>query len=301
LDDVHLNNKITKSWHTSISKEVGVFVMEPWKKEREVVEKSPRPITLESLSHDLKRLGLARGDIVIVHSSLSKIGWVVGAGVTVISALMDTVTTEGTIVMPAHTTGNGDPENWNYPSVPKEWWQTIRDNMPPFIPHITPTRNLGRIPEIFRTIPGVVRSSHPQVSFSAWGKEATTIVESHELVDGLGRGSPLQRLYDLDGRILLLGVDHESNTSLHLAESLTKTAAPRKMTGAAFLERGARVWKNWEELAINSDDFNAIGYAFESSIKYQPLKIGLAESRLLPVRELVDFAAEWMDTHRYKD
>ena len=56
------------------------------------------------------------------------------------------------------------------------------------------------------------------MSFAAWGKHAEFVTDGHSLDNGLGETSPLARVYDLDGYVLLLGVDYDSNTSFHLAE-----------------------------------------------------------------------------------
>ena len=77
---------------------------------------------------------------------------------------------------------------------------------PAYDPNLTPTRSMGVIPECFRHLPGVIRSSHPVSSAAAVGPNAAAIVEGHELVNGLGEGSPQGRLYGLDGHTLLLGV-----------------------------------------------------------------------------------------------
>ncbi|MFW9807229.1 MAG: aminoglycoside N(3)-acetyltransferase, partial [Candidatus Thorarchaeota archaeon] len=146
--------------------------MSHWEKEKAIVASTSAPITKTQLVTDFRKLGVYQGDTISVHSSMSKIGWVVGGQLTVIEALMEAVTEKGTLVMQAHSTGNTDPRNWNYPPVPEDWWDTIREEMPPFRPEITPLRNLGRIPELFRIMPGVLRSNHPQVSCTAWGFHA---------------------------------------------------------------------------------------------------------------------------------
>jgi aminoglycoside 3-N-acetyltransferase len=273
--------------------------MAHWEREKRIVESTPEPITKKHLVHDLKRLGVQPGDIISVHSSMSKIGWVIGDQLTVIEALMDAVTEDGTIIMQAHSTGNSDPRNWNYPPVPEEWWETIRREMPPFHTEITPLRNLGRVPELFRILPDVFRSNHPQVSCTAWGKHAKEIVKNHDLKDSYGENTPWGVLYKLGSKILLIGVDHESNTALHHAESKIVTlATPRETTGAAVIENGVRKWIEWEQTAYDSSDFRELGLAFESAIGYETKQVGQAESRLLPMRELVDFAIGWMQENR---
>ena len=270
-----------------------------WEKEKQVVASTPAPIIKSQLVKDLRKIGVQKGDTVSVHSSMSKIGWVVGEQLTVIESLMETVTEKGTLVMQAHSTGNTDPKNWNYPPVPEDWWDIIREEMPPFRPEITPLRNLGRIPELFRIMPGVLRSSHPQVSCTAWGFHAREIVEEHNLEDSYGDKTPWGVLYRLASKILLIGVDHESNTALHHAEGKASSSdTPRQIRGAAIIENGERKWASWEEIVYDSDDFRDIGLAFEQSINYKPMKVGTAESRLLPMRELIDFAVDWFRKNR---
>jgi aminoglycoside 3-N-acetyltransferase len=268
-------------------------------KERTIVEKTDSPITKGRLVQDLKTIGVETGNTIVVHSSMSKIGWVVGGQTTVVQALMEAVSEKGTIVMPAHTAGNTDPKNWSNPPVPEDWWATIRDEMPPFQPEITPLRGLGRIPRLFRTMPRVVRSSHPQVSCSAWGRHAAEIVKEHELERAYSDRSPWGALYRLDAKILLLGVDHNSNTALHHAETKASTPeTPTQSTGAAVLENGERKWVTWIDLDYGSDDLQDCGAAFEETIGYKPSKIGQAESRLLAMRPLIDFAIGWFTKNR---
>ena len=273
--------------------------MAHWEKEKQVVERTPSPITKSQLIEDLRRIGVHSGDIVSVHSSMSEIGWVIGDQLTLIEALMEAVTEEGTIVMQAHSTGNSDPSNWSYPPVPEEWWDVIRSEMPPFRQEVTPLRNLGRVPELFRTMPGVLRSNHPHVSVTAWGKHATEIVKEHDLEDSYGDKTPWGVLYRLGSKVLLIGVDHENNTALHFGEGKASTSTtPRQVTGAAVIKDDERRWVSWEEIVYNSDDFQELGAAYERSIGYKPIRVGQAESRLLPMKELIEFAIDWFRKNR---
>ncbi|MFO7795567.1 MAG: AAC(3) family N-acetyltransferase [Promethearchaeati archaeon] len=101
-------------------------------KEKEVVNNTPHPNTKNSLKRDLKRLGLIKEDIIILHTSLSKIGWTIGGSVTAINALMEVLTLNGAIVMPTFTSDNSEPSRWENPSVPQDWWPSIRKHMPPY-------------------------------------------------------------------------------------------------------------------------------------------------------------------------
>ena len=214
--------------------------------ELKTIESVSWPATRQSLAGDLQQLGLCPGQVVLVHSSMSALGWVNGGPVAVIQALMDVLTPGGTLVMPAHSSEYSDPAHWENPPVPEAWQETIRQTMPLFDPRRTPTRGIGRIPELFRTWPEVLRSDHPQLSFAAWGRYAQFVTEGHDLAFSLGETSPLARVYDLDGHVLMLGTGYDSNTSLHLAEyrapnpPLTQNGAPWLENGAARLEKLSR-------------------------------------------------------------
>ncbi|WKB35979.1 AAC(3) family N-acetyltransferase [Terrilactibacillus sp. S3-3] len=133
--------------------------------EKDVIRQTRTLVTRASLVRDLKRLGMKAGMIVLVHTSMSKLGWVCGGPVTIIRALHDVLTGEGTLIMPAHSADVSDPEDWGNPAVPRDWWTDIYDQMPVFDPLCTPTCGIGRVAECFRTFPGVERSSHPIHSF----------------------------------------------------------------------------------------------------------------------------------------
>ncbi|TFF97079.1 MAG: AAC(3) family N-acetyltransferase [Promethearchaeota archaeon] len=268
-------------------------------KEKEVVNNTPHPNTKSSLKRDLKKLGLTKGDIIILHSSLSKIGWTIGGPVAIIKALMETLTSKGTIIMPTFSSDNSEPSRWENPPVPREWWSLIRKFMPEYNPKYTPTRGVGIIPEVFRKFPNVLRSDHPMASFAAWGYHAREIVEDHSLEADLGEGSPLSKIYDLNGNILLLGVGHLNNTSLHLAEYRSYYEKKEfRDTGSAISIDNKRKWVIWKELNHNSDDFSEIGSDYEKKIGYISKKVGLATSRLLNQKDLIDFAIDWMKKNR---
>lgn len=107
------------------------------------------------------------------------------------------------------------------------------------------------------------------------------------------------KLYELDGHVLLLGVDHWSNTSLHLAEFRANYLGKRNLTtGSAMLVNGRRQWVTYETLDTNPDDFGAIGDAFDKAHNIAVQQINGAQVRFFRQRLVVDFAIEWMEQHR---
>jgi aminoglycoside 3-N-acetyltransferase len=262
-------------------------------KERAAIDQADAPRTRTSLAADLRALGMAPGMTLLVHSSLSALGWVAGGPVAVIQALMDVVTPYGTLVMPAFTSDNSDPAMWSRPPVPAAWVSLIRENMPAYEPAISSTRMMGRIAELFRTWPGALRSDHPQSSFAAWGRHAEAITREHALEGGLGDASPLARIYALDGSVLLLGVGFGNNTSFHLSE-YRAGSSPWALTGAAMLENGQRVWKTYREVDWNDEPFWEIGAAFALTGAVTRGPVGSAQALLFRQRPAVDFAQRWL-------
>lgn len=265
--------------------------------ERTSIDSSTVPQTVASLAGDLRGLGVRAGDTVLVHTSVSSLGWVCGGAVAVVEALLAVLGPDGTLVVPTHSGDLSDPAGWANPPVPESWWDTIRATMPAFRPATTPSRGMGAVPEVVRTWPGARRSDHPQLSFAAVGAEAVRVTGRHALADGLGEGSPLARLYELDAAILLLGVGHDRNTSLHLAEYRSGVQPPVQESGPVLVD-GERRWVSWSDIDLDADDFGTLGADLERDGLVHRGPVGNASARLMRQRAVVDYATEWFRRRR---
>lgn len=259
------------------------------------------PLGPLDLLRALRQLGIAEGMVLLVHASLNSFGrWLIGGPVALLLALEEAIGPGGTLVMPTHSGDLSEPADWHHPAVPDSWWPRIRAEMPAYQPDLTPTRGIGQLAECFRRQEGTLRSAHPQVSFAARGPLAHRITGDHALADGLGDRSPLAKVYQLDGWVLLIGVDHGVNTSLHLAEHRVDFPGKQHRTQSApVLVNGERQWGSFSDVDVDSDDFAQLGDDFEAgSGLVRRVTVGRSVWRLMPQRPLVDFAAAWLPTHR---
>ena len=260
-----------------------------------------KPITKGEVLSAFNSLGIKTGDTLMVHTSLSQIGYVCGGAQSVIEALLEAVGEAGTVMMPTQSWKNLDPEDGVHWSVEKEYWHIIRENWPAYDKQITPTNTMGAVAEMFRSWPGVIRSDHPARSVAAWGRYAEYLVSNHDLSNIFGERSPIGKLYELNGDVLLIGVGYDKNTSLHLAD--VRAVYPGKhncIEHSAIMENGKRVWKAYETLFVDGEDFAQIGEAFEKENAVKKAILGNAELRLMNQRRLVDFVVDWIQNHRGK-
>ena len=256
------------------------------------------PITTDRLVADLRELGVPSGATVMVHTSLRSLGWVVGGAQAVLAALRDAVGPDGTLVMPTQSWQLCDPAF--LAETPPSWWPTIREHLPFYDPPTSPSQAMGAVAELFRTLPGAVRSPHPHRSISAAGPQAVRITARHPLDSPAGEESPLGVLVELDAWVLLLGVSAAKTTALHLAEHRADYPGKRTIgNGAAICVDGVRQWVSWQELEVHDDDFVAVTDAFADDtglVRRHP--VGAAQASLLPMRPLVGYAAGWFSIHR---
>jgi len=154
-------------------------------------------VSANQLLTQLRGLGVRRGGVLLVHTSFSRVGPVEGGPVGLIDALQEAVGPEGTLVMP-----------------------TLSDGADVYDAATTPVFEMGICAELFRQQPGVLRSDHPGASFAARGPAAKRVCATQPLVPPHGIDSPVGRVYELGGQVLLLGVTHSASTMIHLAENL---------------------------------------------------------------------------------
>lgn len=157
---------------------------------------------IERIAADLLASGLRPGGVAMVHSSLSALGQVPGGPETVIRGLEAALTPAGTLLMPALS------------------YKYVNEANPVFDCRRTPS-NVGAIPEYFRRRRGTIRSVHPTHSICATGRRAADLLADHHLdTTPVGANSPLRKLPNCGGQILMLGCGLAANTSMHGVEEL---------------------------------------------------------------------------------
>ena len=107
------------------------------------IDKNYIPITKEFLVDKFSQLGIKQGDTLLVHASLSSLGYVVGGAETLFLTLRDVIGEQGTIVVPSQTVEISDPACWKYPPVPEEWYDVIRDAMPAYSKDLSYSKAMG--------------------------------------------------------------------------------------------------------------------------------------------------------------
>jgi aminoglycoside 3-N-acetyltransferase len=249
-------------------------------------------VTRSSLVRDLHRIGIAPGDVLLVHSSLSRLGFVVGAARTVIEALCEAVGPDGTIMMPTYSGELTDPANWIYPPVPPEWIEPIREETPPYDPQLTPTRRMGVIPELFRHYPGVRRSPHPQSSFAAWGRHAARLVDDHPLDFRFGPASPLGKLRKLRGKTLLLGAPPQTCSLFYLSQHYVPGG--RMITNRSpLLRNGRKEWVSFRDYDYPNRWFNAATESLVAEGVIARSTIGDATCHLMDADAAIEAVIRW--------
>jgi len=150
---------------------------------------------------------------------------------------------------------------------------------------------MGTVPELFRALPRVFQSNHTSGSFAAWGQDAEEIVDEHG-VQRIGEESPVARLYDLDARVLLVGVGYNGNTCFHFSEYSASTARYVNELMPLVVE-GNVEWTEVSEIEFMDDQsLIDIGNDFEANSVVVNRLVGSVKSRLFGIRDCVDFGVQ---------
>jgi aminoglycoside 3-N-acetyltransferase len=255
------------------------------------------------LTADLRRLGLATGDTVIVHASVRAVGEVAGGPDQIHLAIKDTITDSGTLLMYAGCPRYVDEVGRGCLTPEQE--ADVLQRLPPFDPLTARSaRDHGVLVEFLRTYPGSIVNHHV-ARFVAWGSQAAYLFSTQPWNYAFGAGSALERFVGLDGRILLLGSDHDAVTFLHYAEHIVDIPGKRVARYKVPVEEdGGRVWRDQEEfdtadgVHANWPDrfFARITDAYLDHTQNRGGFVGNAPSVLLPARGLLDFALPLMET-----
>jgi len=220
-------------------------------------------IPRHELVRQLLDLGVEPGGVLLVHTAFSKARSVEGGPLGLIEALRMALGPDGTLAMPSMT--DDDDQIFN--------------------PKMTPCIGMGIVADTFWRLPGVLRSDNPG-AFAATGPHAARITAPHPIDPPHGLDSPVGRIYELDGHVLLLGVGHDSNTTIHLAENLAGVRYRRKKH-ATIVEDGEPKRFDYREIDHCCENFNLVDGWLDEKRLQRKGKIGHAETRLARAQDIV--------------
>ena len=256
------------------------------------IDKNFTPITKEVLIHKFSQLGIKQGDTLLVHASLSSLGYVVGAAEALFLALREIIGEQGTIVVPSQTVEISDPASWQYPPVPEEWHDVIRDAMPAYSKELSYSKAMGAFSQFIGILLDSIRSNHPMYSFTAVGEKASEIIEQNSFDFPFGDKSPLGRMYSIGAKVLMIGTDFETNTSLHLAENrLNREVIYEK---SKILTKNGEKWISFKNIELDIyDDYLEIQKNFMDQNTVNNISINESIIYLFDMKECVDFTQHY--------
>jgi aminoglycoside 3-N-acetyltransferase len=254
------------------------------------------------LAEGFRALGVAPGDVVMAHASVRAVGPVAGGPDEIHLALGDAVTGAGTVMMYASCPAHYDEIGRGNLTADEE--RELLEKLPPFDARTARcARENGVLVEFLRTSPGARVNDHV-ARFVARGAHAEHLVAAGPWDYAFGRGSALDRFVALDGRIVLIGCDHDNVTFLHYAEHVAGIAGKRVARfKVPVLERGARVWRDMEEFDTSEgvhphwpERFFArlVDTYLHSRAGGGAGRVGDAECHVLDARGLLAFALDVM-------
>ncbi|MEM2939525.1 MAG: AAC(3) family N-acetyltransferase [Candidatus Bathyarchaeia archaeon] len=249
-------------------------------------------VTKDDIKRGLQQLGLKRGDIVIVHSSLSSFGFVEGGAETVIDALLETVGEEGTVIMPTYSTNRRRVRRSRREIELGVTWKYK-------IMHYDPKRTscwTGIIPESFRKRHNAFRSLNPTHSIAAIGSRAKEIIE----VAKNSADEGYKKVLELDGYVLLIGTGLDVCSAMHLAESrvqlprniLEKIQPPQELIRKYGEDLG---WPRWDIGFGPYPDFAKMEEPCRKHGIMKTARVGKSEIKLLRLKELIDLYAKYLE------
>jgi aminoglycoside 3-N-acetyltransferase len=243
----------------------------------------------ERLVEDLWELGLPEGAHVLGHVSLRAIGPIEGGAETLLRAFRRVLGPTGTLLVPTFTPQFTDPAESEGAPDSAEEVEKLRAAIPVFDAETTPAARLavGVFPEIARQQPDAHRSSHPVASFTAIGERADFLTADAPFHYPLGTDSPLARLHQVNGWVLLIGVGQEVNSSLHLAEVWANVAYVHR---SARVKTGADRWTTMQGSPECSEGFPKIEPLLRQARILRRGYVGNAPAQLMRQRELVSMA-----------
>ncbi|MBA3341579.1 MAG: AAC(3) family N-acetyltransferase [Gemmatimonadaceae bacterium] len=251
----------------------------------------------QRLAADLRTLGLAEGDVLMVHASVRSVGPLAGGPDDIHLAVKDVLTPEGTILMYASCPRYVDEIGRGNLTADEE--AEVLEKLPPFDASTARSdRSNGTLVEFLRTYPGSRVNPHV-ARFVVWGRHGDYLLSRQPWDYAFGRDSALDRFSELDGRILLIGCDHDNVTFLHYAEHIVDIPDKRVARFKVPVdEKGERVWRDMEEFDTSvgahvnwpENFFEKIVDSYLAASGNRGGLVGDASCYLLRARGLLDFA-----------
>jgi aminoglycoside 3-N-acetyltransferase len=250
------------------------------------------------LAADVRALGVVPGDVVMVHASVRAVGDIAGGPDEIHLALEDALTPDGTLMMYA-----GCPRYYDEVgrgNLSREEEAEVLEKLPAFDPATARAdQSNGTLVEFFRSYPGSRVNPHV-ARFVVWGKHAEYLISRQPWDYAFGHDSALERFVELNGKILLLGSDHDTVTFLHYAEHIVDIPGKRVARfKVPVREDGVHVWRDMAEFNTASDGVHAnwpdrffaeLTDGFLAQTSNHGGKVGDAECYLMSARGLLDFA-----------
>lgn len=254
------------------------------------------PVTLERAEAAFRALTLKEGDTVELHGSLKAIGLVSGGPNTIIDALLKVLSREGTLVMSAQYSTNSEPALWENPPVDIDAFETIRASHPVYKGKESYLNWMGALAQTLQLKDQTVFSDHPNMAVMALGKQAKWLTIDAPLTPAFGLGSPFEKALQLKSKALLIGVNYDVLTGLHVAEALCGKR-PYHLESANVLKDGKVKRIKLLDFDYDSEIFNDIGVAYEQSTIVPFIQLGNATCKLIDMVSLHDFALRYLKEH----